>query len=265
MSLIRAGNIPDINEIVVKVRFPNVQKNNYAEKSALGRKFFEMYQKYAKRMGWTLDVIETDESSVGLVGLTFRVTGARAGNGFQHEAGEHKIELVADGKVHTNFILVNVFFPSESDIQIYPDSDFEINAVRSQGPGGQNVNKVSTAAVVTHKPTGRFLKVQVTRSLTQNSAIGKSLLRTVLAAEKRASELSAKRDQVIAQTGIHPNSTHWVRNYDFTRGEGSVFDYRTAQTYSLDSVVNRGELGPVVEGLELRQLENILSVSTGRP
>ena len=73
--------------------------------------------------------------------------------------------------------------------------DFEETFSRSSGPGGQNVNKVSTQVTLNHKPTGRAVSVQDTRSQAANRLIAWERLLDAMASaeqEERAAKKHAR-------------------------------------------------------------------------
>lgn len=134
-----------------------------------------MYMRYAESKGWKVTTI--DETSI-------KVIGEGAFDLLKHESGVHRVQRVPAtekrGRIHTSTATVAVLPKIESrDVQINP-ADLDIQFFRSGGAGGQNVNKVSTAVRVIHKPTGLTASSQQERSQQQNREIAMDILRSKL-------------------------------------------------------------------------------------
>lgn len=144
-----------------------------------------MYLKFCERRGWetqTLDLTEGEEA--GIKSVTFKVAGSYAYGYLKAEAGTHRLvrqsPFNADKLRQTSFALVEVL-PELNEIDLpniqIKEEDLDWQFFHSSSQGGQNVQKVSTAVRVTHKPTGIVVTAQAERFQEQNRKNALNLLR----------------------------------------------------------------------------------------
>ena len=222
------------------------------EESALfAHSLFRMYSMYAARKGWTVELLNYNETELGGVKeADFVINGRGAYSRMKYESGVHRVQRVPEtesgGRVHTSTATVAVLPEMEEvDVQINP-ADIEMQVYRASGAGGQHVNKTESAVRITHIPTGTVVTCQDERSQHKNKARAMKVLASrILAAERERqnNELSADRK---AQVGSGDRSER-IRTYNFPQGRCT--DHRINLTlYSLDRIME-GEVEPLFEAL----------------
>ncbi|MFZ6002968.1 MAG: peptide chain release factor 1 [Actinomycetota bacterium] len=221
------------------------------EANLFARDLFEMYQGYAARMGWKLEVLGSEPSDMGgFNDITFLLKGDGVWSRMKHEGGPHRVQRVpvteSQGRIHTSSATVTVL-PEAEEVEVaIEDKDLKIDVYRSSGPGGQSVNTTDSAVRVTHLPTGIVVAMQDEKSQIQNRAKALQVLRArLLKAEqdRQAAELSAERKGQVGGGG----RSEKIRTYNFK--ENRLTDHRIGLTiYKLEKVL-AGELDEVVDAL----------------
>lgn len=212
---------------------------------------FRMYERYAARQGWTVEIMSISEGAQGgFKEIIAEVHGRGVFAKMKFESGVHRVQRVPDtetqGRVHTSAATVAVLPEVEDvDIQI-KDDDLKIDTMRAQGAGGQHVNKTESAIRITHIPTGTIVFVQEERSQHKNKAKALKMLRAKLYDEQRSKldrERSADRK---SQVGSGDRSER-IRTYNFPQGR--VTDHRINLTlYKLPEVM-QGDIGDLIDAL----------------
>ncbi len=211
---------------------------------------FDMYQRYAEAMGWKVEVVEESLAELGgCKECVFTVSGNNVFNFMRFESGGHRVQRVpvteSQGRVHTSLATVAVLAEAEEVDLTINEVDLEWQFVRASGPGGQNVNKVSSAARVTHKPSGLMVFCQEERSQLKNKTKALKLLRTRLYDAEKQKVDQARSDVRRDLVGSGDRSQR-IRTYNFPQNR--LTDHRIGENYTLDQVLS-GRLEPVMNAL----------------
>jgi peptide chain release factor 1 len=213
---------------------------------------FRMYERFAALQGWKVEVISASEGTMGgFKEIIAEVQGRGAFAKLKFESGVHRVQRVPDtetqGRIHTSAATVAVLPEVEEvDVDIKSD-DLRIETMRSQGAGGQHVNKTESAIRLTHIPTGIVVMMQDSRSQHKNRASAMNILRSrIYDAEQQrinASRAADRREKV----GSGDRSER-IRTYNFPQGR--VTDHRINLTlYKLPQVISGEALGELVDAL----------------
>ena len=222
------------------------------EESALfAHSLFRMYSMYAAAKGWSIELLNYNDTELGGVKeADFVINGRGAYSRMKYESGVHRVQRVPEtesgGRVHTSTATVAVLPEMEEvDVQINP-ADIEMQVYRASGAGGQHVNKTSSAVRLIHKPSGIVVACQEERSQVQNREKCMRMLASKLyemEQEKLESEVTGMRRSQVG-TGMRNER---IRTYNFPQGR--VTDHRIGLTlYKIDSVMD-GDLDELINAL----------------
>jgi peptide chain release factor 2 len=214
-----------------------------------------MYLRYAENKGFkteTVDLLEGDEA--GVKSVTFTASGPYAYGYFKSEHGIHRLVRIspfdASGRRHTSFAAVQVLPEVDDRIEIdIQDKDLRVDTFRASGPGGQHVNKTSSAVRLTHLSTGLVVTSQSERSQHRNRELAMKVLRARLYdLEKRKRE---EKKQEIQETQKDIAWGSQIRSY-VLQPYRLIKDHRTSHEEGNVEAVLNGDLDAFVEAYLLK-------------
>lgn len=205
------------------------------------RDLLRMYNRFALKRGFK--VLQTDD-------LTIQISGPNAFTLLRNESGVHRVQRTPStekrGRIHTSTATVAVLPEiSESEIQIRPE-ELEFQFYRAGGHGGQNVNKVSTAVRLTHKPSGIVVTAQTERFQEQNRKIALDILRARLwekAEEEKMKTMAGYRSSI-----GRGSRSEKIRTYNFPQDR--ITDHRINKSWGNLEDIIEGNLDKVVEATQ---------------
>src|SRR6266404_6209792 len=194
---------------------------------------FRMYERFANLQGWKVDVISASEGTMGgFKEIIAEVKGRGAFAKLKFESGVHRVQRVPEVE--------------EVDVELKND-DLRIETMRSQGAGGQHVNKTESAIRITHIPSGIVVSMQDSRSQHKNRAMAMTILRSrIYDAERQRIDAARSADRR-EKVGSGDRSER-IRTYNFPQGR--VTDHRINLTlYKLPQVMAGEAVGELVDAL----------------
>ncbi len=216
-----------------------------------------MYVKYAENQGWKFEILNSSRTGMsGYREVISLISGENVYGQMKFESGIHRVQRVpvteASGRIHTSAVSVAVLPEREEvEVEVNPE-ELVVDFYSASGPGGQHVNKSSTAVRIKHIPSGIVVACQDERSQHQNREKAMKILRTKLfeyEKEKKENEIRSKRKQMIGSG----DRSEKIRTYNFPQNR--ITDHRINYTkYNLDSFLD-GKIGDLIESLKTAQRE----------
>jgi peptide chain release factor 1 len=220
------------------------------EAALWARDLLEMYQRLSARRRWVFDPLDVSADGAGIRSAVINIRGEAVWSELAFEAGVHSVKRVpateAQGRIHTSTATVAVLpEPEEVEVKIDWAKDVQEDVTTSQGPGGQNVNKVATAVKLLHRPTGIEVRMQESKSQQQNREKARRLLMARLFELERAKKHAERSAARNAQIGAGDRSEK-IRTYRYK--EGIVADERLPGEYALRDVL-AGDMDELIKDL----------------
>ena len=221
------------------------------EANLFAKDLFDMFDAFARRQGWRVDVMSASHSDLGGYSeITAMLAGDAVWTRMKHEAGTHRVQRVpvteSQGRIHTSSATVLVI-PEADEVEVdVDDNDLRIDTYRASGPGGQSVNTMDSAVRITHVPTGVVVSMQDEKSQLKNKEKALRVLKSrLLQIEQEKADAEAAKLRG-SQVGSGDRSEK-IRTYNYK--ENRVTDHRIGLTvHKLDRII-AGELDEVSDAL----------------
>lgn len=245
-TLVMADDM-SINAVIMEIR-----AGTGGEEAALfARDLYNMYVKYAERRKWKIEQLDFSPTERnGFREVIFGVKGPGVWSELAYEAGGHRVQRVPEtesqGRIHTSAATVAVLpEPEELDVQIEPNDVVE-HVSRAGGPGGQSVNKVSSAIKLEHTPTGITVSMRDEKSQHKNRAKAWRILRSRIYEHFESRKRAERESQRKTMIGSGDRSQK-IRTYNFPQNR--LTDHRiNLSLYSLDKIMT-GDMDELVSAL----------------
>lgn len=198
-----------------------------------------MYTRFALSQGWKVETLDDD---------VIKINGQGTFDKLKMEAGVHRVQRIPTterrGRIHTSTATVAVL-PEIPETQIYINpADIEMQVYRASSHGGQNVQKVSSAVRLIHKPTGLVSTCQTERDQYQNRQYAMSMLRAKLyELEEERKRLQLADIRSVIGRGMRAEK---IRTYNFPQDR--VTDHRINKSFRLTDIIE-GKLDKLLEDL----------------
>ncbi len=237
-----------IDSVIMEIR-----AGTGGEEAALfARDLYNMYVKYADSRKWKVEQLSFSATGTGgFREVIFNVKGEGVWSELGYEGGGHRVQRIpqteSQGRIHTSAATVAVLpEPQEIDIQINPNDVVE-HVSRAGGPGGQNVNKVSSAIKLDHIPTGISVNMRDEKSQHKNRAKAWRVLRSRIYEHYQSKEMAERDLKRKTMIGSGDRSGK-IRTYNFPQNR--VTDHRiNLSLYNLDRII-AGDMGELIAALK---------------
>jgi len=230
------------------------------EAALFARDLYDMYTKHAERKGWKIEPLSFGATEMGgFREVIFSIKGPGVWSELGYEGGGHRVQRVPEtesqGRIHTSAATVAVLAePEEIDIEINPEDVVE-HVSRAGGPGGQNVNKVSSAIKLEHIPTGITVSMRDEKSQHKNRTKAWRILRSRLYEHYESKNRAQRESQRKSMIGTGDRSQK-IRTYNYPQNR--VTDHRiNLSLYSLDRIM-AGDMEELITALKKYDIEQRL-------
>src|SRR3989339_811644 len=218
----------------------------------------KMYTRFADLIGWKYEELFRSENSAGgIKTISIEIHGKNCYKMLVGEAGVHRVQRVpiteSGGRIHTSTATVSVLPKLKKiEIEVHPD-DLEWDFFRSGGKGGQNVNKVSTAVRLTHKPTGLIVECQEERYQGKNREKALEVLKSQLYNMMQEQQVGNVTELRAGQVGSGDRNEK-IRTYNFPQDR--ITDHRVEKSWHNLEVRMNGD----IEDMLAEVMENLNKV-----
>ena len=245
-------------KVLLLPRDPNDSRNVFLEIRAgtggdeaalFAAELFRMYQRYAERRRWKVEIVDRDDTGIGgIKTITALIEGDGAFSRLKFEGGVHRVQRVpateSSGRIHTSAATVAVL-PEAEDVDVkVEDKDIRVDRFCASGPGGQGVNTTYSAVRLTHLPTGLVVQCQDERSQIKNKAKAMRVLKARLLEIEQAKQegaIAAERKKMVGSG----DRSEKIRTYNFPQSR--ITDHRIGFTTHRLADVLDGNLDELVD------------------
>ncbi len=248
------GEIVTDEEAAITSVIMEIRAGTGGDEAALfARDLYEMYKRYCERKGLTVEVLDLSGGEMG--GFKEVVLSIKGDDVFRilgYEGGGHRVQRVPEtetqGRIHTSAATVAVLpEPEEINIDVNWNTEVDEFVSRAGGPGGQNVNKVSSAVRLVHKETGITVSMRDDKSQHKNRSKARRLMLTRLF-DHFQSKASAERDKSRKTMIGSGDRSQRIRTYNFPQNR--LTDHRiNLDLHSLDRVI-MGDMDELIGALQ---------------
>ena len=239
------------NEVILEVR-----AGAGGEEAALfAEELARMYERFADIMNWNFQRVDESKSSLGgYKEGVFNISGKDVYKILRFETGVHRVQRIPatekSGRVHTSTASVVILPISKRTNIVINPADLEMEFSRSGGAGGQNVNKVESKVILTHKPSGIVVTCQTQRNQLGNREKAMEMLRAKLydlEYQKRLAETTSRRKSMVSSG----DRSEKIRTYNYPQNR--ITDHRIGLTlYNLTDFTN-GYIQQMIDALQFAE------------
>ncbi len=232
------------------------------EASLFADELFRGYMHYASSLGWKVELMSFSEGNVGgAKEIVASISGESVYSKLKYESGVHRVQRVpkteAAGRIHTSTVTVAII-PEVEEVDVKINmNEVRVETMRSQGAGGQSVNRTESAVRVVHLPTGLEVKCQEGKSQSSNRERAFQILAAKLQQIEDDKARQAASDVRLEQIGTGDRSER-IRTYNFPQTR--ITDHRIGLTIHQLTQVMSGSfellIDPLVAHFQAEALKN---------